>query len=370
MNASNRTIANTIPSITVVGSKLMPYAAAAAVFLAMGLPFTATASNCIAASSTDNSPVDGLVMCYSKSNQSELDNTVAPDSAVAPKTLAQADTEVNQVNGSVFFDRNLDAVKQAGEYGTGLALCAKLVDATEQVVQSVAVSPVSGRYQIQAAAAGDYQLVISSAPNGQLAQCAADLASAVPMKKSNFISTQEQDLRRAVSLQAQMAVTENFGLMSGSQVLGKVLQDAPSMQPNAAMQGISVNFACDGRYITTAKTNQQGEYQAFVPSVQCKNGATITVATSNPAAYVTVGASTGNTAGAYHADANFVAFQNTVGQLYHGVNFASFSAIDYLQKQSYAAVCNGEDYSDAQASNSLAVEINSLAVEINSIAAL
>lgn len=247
------------------------------------------------------------------------------------------------ISGAVYLDANHNGRQDSNEAGTSLALYAKLIPATTPggpVVQTATVDLATGIYSFAGVAAGTYTLIVDN--NSTL----SDVAPDVP---AGWIGTEIPGLIRSNIVVASADITgQNFGLYNGSKLSGKVFKDngSNSGTPNNGMQDggetgladVAVRITDNAGSITYDSTVSAGDgaYTLWIPA--SANASVLKVVENNHSGYVSVGGTTGNTAGSYNRAADTLSFSNAVGSIFSGVNFADVPDNSFLTDGQQTAV--------------------------------
>ena len=250
----------------------------------------------------------------------------------APTTAAVTDTieVVQPLSGHVYEDADHDALRDAGEAGTGLALWAKLVPTaspTGPASQAVSVDPATGAFVI-AAAPGSYFLVIDDD---------ADPADVTPASIAGWLGTEEADLQRdGLTVGAGPLTGQDFGLYHGSRLDGIVFSDDGSGGGGAGnglrdgsepgIAGVLVEAqagACTGPCASTV-SDGAGGFTLWLPA--SVDGAAVAIVERNLAGHVSTGGSPGDTGGSYDLALDAIDFTNVGGTSYAGLAFGDLSA--------------------------------------------
>ncbi len=247
--------------------------------------------------------------------------TAGPVSNTAVLTVAIGGV---QLSGLVYSDANHNLQLDGGETGTGLVLYAKLVaTGGSTAVQAVLVNSASGAYQLTSVGAGSYVVLIDD--NNTL----TDITPTVP---TGWLGTEMPDFRRA---NVQVAATDlqnlNFGLYNGAKLSGLVFGDVGTGggTPNNGVRdgsetgigGVTVKVTNSTGATTYDSTVTAGDgiYTLWLPTAAVS--AALKVVETNPAGYVSTGASAGNTGGSYDRASDTVTLTNVTGNVFTDVNF-------------------------------------------------
>lgn len=241
--------------------------------------------------------------------------------------LGEMDVTVNgltsacSVSGYVYADANHNALRDAQEAGTALALFAKLVPAAGgEARQTVAVDGAAGAYAFEPVAAGTYRVVVDDNTDP------ADTTAAVP---AGWVGTEAPTLVRDATVSSVEVNDQNFGLFFGSRVSGTVFRDdgANGATPNngvreateAGLPGVTLTLIdANSAPLDSTATGGDGAYVFWVSGDANAGG----ISERNPTAYLSVGGSAGDTGGSYDRDSDTTTFSLQSGRRYSGVDFA------------------------------------------------
>lgn len=242
-------------------------------------------------------------------------------------------TDNFNLSGYVYLDANHDGNRDTGEAGPGAGigtLFAKVIDLAAPTVAlaTVSVNTTTGFYEFTSAVPpGTYRIIIDNNNN---------LADVTPATPANYLGTEMPGFIREIAVGVTSVVNQNFGVYNGSKLSGSVFVDTGT-GGGTANDGIrqgtenglanvtvkATNAAGSTTYDTTT-TAGDGTYTLWIPAAA---GATqIRVVETNPAAYISSAASVGTTAGVYTRANDTIAFTNTVGTTYTGLDFGDVPA--------------------------------------------
>ena len=281
---------------------------------------------------------------YQLTFQASMPSTVGTytNRAIARVGSTQVDTTLNtsdnvpafatvlvrqlRVSGVVYDDVNHNALRDAGESGTGLSLFAKLVPAGSPggpALQVATVTNATGVYTLNNVLPGNYLVVIDNNNN---------LADVTPTIPAGWIGTEQPNHVRSVVVASTDVPNQNFGLANALPLSGRVFKDngagggvANDGVPNGTESGIAgvsvrVTDASGATTYDTAVTDATGAYVLYIPATLA-NGTQLRVIESNPGGYISIGGSAGNTGGTYNRASDTVTFNLALGSTYTGVNF-------------------------------------------------
>lgn len=230
------------------------------------------------------------------------------------------------VSGYVYRDSDRNGIKGPAENATGLALYAKLVPAANPggpALRASAVDSLSGAYTLTAPA-GAHRIVIDDNAN---------LADVTPLQiASGWNATQTSTLMRDVYVAADL-VDQNFGLVQATALTGRVFIDDGHLSGSAndgianggepGQPGREIRLLDNGGLVLDATTSaSDGSYRLFVPSTVA-NGAPLQVRLMGDSAFLTTGASPGNSGGSFARAQNAISLTFAGGGNYTGLNFGS-----------------------------------------------
>jgi len=255
----------------------------------------------------------------------QIDTTLAVgDNAPAVATVL---LRIPIVSGFVYLDANRNLQRDTGEAGSGLALFAKLVRITPPggpALQAVSVNAASGSYGFTNVTPGTYFIVVDD--NGALGDVTPNLpAGWIGMEMPNQIRTN-------VVITAGDLPDQNFGLLNGTTISGRVFRDTGAgggVANDGVLNGAEVGIAgvtvrlagnSGATNYDTAITDGNGTYMLFIPAL-LTNGTVLAVIETNPGGFLSTGGSVGNTGGAYNRPTDTILFTLGAGTTYAGLNF-------------------------------------------------
>ena len=255
-------------------------------------------------------------------------NAVTSSNAGTGNTATSTLTVINgvSVSGTVYRDDNHNGTLDASEPVTGLTLFAKLLlsGATSQVAT---VSLADGTYTFSGVTPGSYTIILDTN------NTPADITPTLP---AGWIATEAPTLSRAITVSTAPLLLQNFGLIQGARLTGRVFQDTggtgctanngvqetgTGCEQGLANVPVTLTNCGSTTYGSTAVTDSSGNYQLIIPS-SVANGASLCVVETNLTSYVSTGGSAGTTGGTYTRTTDTASFTYTVGSSYSGVNFA------------------------------------------------
>ncbi len=221
------------------------------------------------------------------------------------------------INGAVYLDTNHNGLLDTGETWTsGSSVFVNLVSGST-VVQSVTVPAGAGTFSFTGVAAGSYTIVITNSATSTTAAAPTGFAFVAPA------AGQQQ-----ITVSNGVVNNENFGLFKGSLVSGRVFKDTGTGGGTAnngvldgaetGLSGVAVK-ATDGASTTydSTTTASDGSYSLYIAA----GATTVAITETNPAGYVSTGASVGTTGGSYNRTTDIVTFTKSGEGIYTGVNF-------------------------------------------------
>lgn len=256
-------------------------------------------------------------------SSSDGDSTV---SGIQPTVVTVAGPPPSGVTvaGVVYADADHDALRDAGEAGTGLALFAKLVSAAAPLAAQavVAVNPGTGAYAFTLVPPGTWSIVMDDNAG------AADLTPTAP---AGWIVTEAAPgLRTGIAVAAVDVSDQDIGLFNGSRIEGVVFRDdgSGSGVPNDGAQqagepgvpGVRMRLmgACSGGQCDSAFTGGAGNWRLWLPAAAA---GPVTVTETNVAAWISTGAVAGTTGGGYARPSDAITFTAVPGGTYSGLAF-------------------------------------------------
>jgi uncharacterized repeat protein (TIGR01451 family) len=287
---------------------------------------------------TFNVSVPGVSGTYTNRAVAHVGNTqVDTTLSTADNAPALATFTVGQltVSGFVYHDLNRNSQRETTEVGTGLALFAKLVPAsnpTGPAVQAVVVTNSSGAYLFPGVSPGTYLIVIDN--NN-------DLADVTPNIPSSWIGTEQPThMRDNVLVTATDVVNQNFGLMNGTTLTGRSFNDngvtggtANDGLINGGEQGLAGNqlrltdSAGTAIYDSTV-SGPSGDFSLFIPGTIAP-GTQLKVVEGNASGYISTGGSPGNTGGTYDRATDAITF-TFLGTNYQALQFGNVAENNFL----------------------------------------
>ncbi|RYX83216.1 DUF11 domain-containing protein [bacterium] len=227
------------------------------------------------------------------------------------------------ISGTVYIDANSNSTRDNGEAGASLTnYYIKLVaNGATSATRAVLVNN-DGTYSIPNVTPGNYTLVLDNN---------ATLTDITPTVPPGYTATEAPNGVRPAAIGTLGLAGQNFGLYAGYTLSGKVFEDngVGSGIANDAVQngtepnlgGVTLQLKSGTTVIATATTGADGTYSFTIPASY--SGQTLTVVETNPAGYVSSGASVGNTGGTYTRTTDTLSFAfNTANGTLTGVNFA------------------------------------------------
>ena len=234
------------------------------------------------------------------------------------------------VAGAFYADADHDLQRDAGEAGTGIALFAKLVSAAAPLAAQavVGVNAASGLYSFTFVPAGTYSIVMDDNA------LAADLT---PTPPAGWVVTEaEPGVRAGVTVTAADVNDQDVGLFNGSRVEGVVFRDDGAgaglandgvrqggESGTAAVRVRLLGAACAGGQCDSALADGAGAWVLWLPAAAM--GA-VQVVETDPAAWISTGASVGTSGGAYARPSDAIVFTAVAGTVYAGLAFGDVPA--------------------------------------------
>lgn len=230
------------------------------------------------------------------------------------------------VSGCVYQDANHSGLQDSTETGTATTLYAKLVDPATPGAPATAVAtvdPSTGMFTFPAAATGAYTVVVNSSPL---------VSTVTPAPPAGWLATEAPTMSFPLTLATDMTGTagRRIGLFHGSKVSGTVFNDnginggtannGVREPGEAAVPGIALK-AVDGgstALLDGTTSGDAGNYTLWLPWTS----ATVKVAETVNAGWVSVGGNAGTTGGAYVRATDTTTFTAAAGTAYTGVDFA------------------------------------------------
>lgn len=227
------------------------------------------------------------------------------------------------VSGHAYADADHDAVRDAGEGGTGVALWVKLVPAAApgSAVRVAPVDPGTGAWSLVPPAPGAYVVVLD---DNALA------ADVTPTRPAGWLATETPSGAAAITMAAADLAGPAFGLFHGSTVSGRVFRDdgaggglANDGAPQGGEAGLAgvrvaaLSAACAGGACDSALTGGGGNWTLWIPH----GAGTVALRETNRAGWLSTGGAPGTTGGSYDRAADAVTFAPASGLVYAGVAF-------------------------------------------------
>ncbi|HWX55763.1 MAG TPA: hypothetical protein VN176_14340 [Verrucomicrobiae bacterium] len=268
---------------------------------------------------TFNATVPNTAGTYTNSavghiGSTQIDTTlVTTDNSPATVSLIVG----TDISGKIYGDTNHNGSADSGEDWTGgVSVFLNLVQ-SGVVVQSITVPAGAGTFDFGGVSGGAYSIIVTNSATAVTAGAPAGYA---------FVSPTAGTLQVNVSNVA--VANQNFGLFHGSLVSGKVFADTGASGGTAnngimdsaepGIGGVTVKATNGGA--TTYDIEQSasdGTYTLFIAP-----GATaVAIVETNPASYISTGASVGTTGGTYNRTTDTLSFTKAGEAIYTGVNF-------------------------------------------------
>ncbi|MDQ3815314.1 MAG: hypothetical protein M3347_15455, partial [Armatimonadota bacterium] len=264
------------------------------------------------------------------------------DPNASNNTASDTDTVGVTVSGRVYNDANHNGVLDGGESGIGVAgLFAKLIpSAGGSAVQAAAVDPATGAYQFTGIGTGTYSIILDTN---------STLTETTPSAPPGYVGTQPPNLVISSVVVANVSVpNQNFGLFNGSRLSGMVFNDngagggtANDTIRNGGETGIAgvtvraINAA--GTVIfDTDVTDGAGSYTLYIPA--SASGTSVRITETNPPNFFSIGGQPGTTGGTYTRATDTLAFTDTAGVVYSGVNFADVPVNTFVPDNTRTAI--------------------------------
>lgn len=217
--------------------------------------------------------------------------------------------------GFVYLDANRNLQRESGENGTGLPLFAKVMLQSAPAgpaLQSAIVNPATGAYALTNLNPGTYIVIIDNNNN---------LNDVTPTLPANWIGTEmPNQIRNPVAVAFTDVPNQNFGLVNGGTLAGRVFADDGAASPPIANVTVRVQDSSGATTYDTVTTDAAGNYTLVIPAALVP-GTVLRVIESNPSGYISTRAVAGNTGGTYDRNTDAITF--TLGSTnYTGVDFA------------------------------------------------
>jgi uncharacterized repeat protein (TIGR01451 family) len=230
------------------------------------------------------------------------------------------------VSGFVYFDSNINNVKDGAEAGTGLVLYAKLINAGV-VTQVVTVSATTGAYTLAGVQAGNYSVIIDDNA------VTTDLVPTVP---AGWSGTEQPTQSRSIVVGTTAVANINFGLNNAARITGRVFNDngVTGGTPNdGASNGGELGIAnvtvrltnCTGTTLATTTTDGGGQFSLQVPAAVA-TGAALCVTQTAPSGYIETGGNVGSTSsasGVYTRSTSTINFSYAAGVGHSALQFGN-----------------------------------------------
>lgn len=248
----------------------------------------------------------------------------------ASATVTNSVSIVPGISGTVYFDANHNASRDAAESGTGLTLYVKAVSSGSPSGPAsgyAAVDPSSGYYTMPSLPVGTYLLVLDT--NATL----SDVNANAP---AGWVGTEAATLSRTATLGTVDLVSENFGLYNGSRITGRVFLDngITAGVPNNGLQdggetvlsGVTVRATDTSSSVyDSVTTDGSGTFVLYVPAA----AGTVWLTEVNAANYISTGAGVGDTTGVYTRATDTISFTSIAGTNYSGITFGDVPPNDF-----------------------------------------
>ena len=240
-----------------------------------------------------------------------------------------------QITGFVYNDLNHNVQHDVGEGGTGLSLFAKLIPSgspSGPALQAVTVTNTTGAYVLNNVLPGNYLVGIDNNNN---------LADVTPTIPAGWIGTEFPTQVRNVAVASADVANQNFGLanvipLSGrafadNGISGGVANDGVPNGTEAGIAGVTIRLTDASGTTTydTAVSTATGTYMLFIPATLA-NGTQLRVIEANPAGYISIGGSAGNTSGTYDRNSDAASFTLALSSTYTGVNFGDVTLNSFV----------------------------------------
>ncbi len=228
------------------------------------------------------------------------------------------------LTGSAYEDLDHDAVRDAGETGTGVTLWAKLTPAGASTpVQVVSVTPATGAFAFTDVTPGSYDLRLDTS---------ASTSDLTPDAPSSWLRTlAPTGLRAGIGVAASTVSGQDFGLFHGGRVRGEVFRDDGASggaandgarqsgeSPRPGVRMSLASSACAGGVCDSVLTDAFGAFTLWYPHVAA--GAA-EVRERDPSPWRSTGGRAGSTGGSYSRPADAVVFTAVSGRADSGLAF-------------------------------------------------
>ncbi len=249
------------------------------------------------------------------------------------------------LSGSVYSDADHDAVRAAGEAGTGVSTWVKLVPSGGSGATAVAAAdPATGAWTLGVVGAGTYDLVLDD--NGS----AADIT---PGRPAGWLGTQAANGVRAGVVVGGSGIADlDFGLWHGSRIDGSLFRDDGAAggvandgvrqagEPGVAGARVRLEAAaCPGGACDSVLTGGAGAFTLWLPFSAAGPG--VEVRHVPPSGWLSTGASPGNTGGAYDRAAGALSLAAASGVAYAGIGFGDVPGNGWWPSGSAVVVAGG-----------------------------
>jgi uncharacterized repeat protein (TIGR01451 family) len=229
------------------------------------------------------------------------------------------------VSGFVYEDVNLNVQRDSSETGTGLSLYIKLIDTTNPsgpAVAAASVNPATGAYSITSVATGIYTLVLDDNNT---------LTDVTPTLTAGWSGTEMPNgTRTPVPINGPMP-NQNFGLYHGLLVTGRVFNDNGTgagtandgslngTEPGVSGAVVKLTDTSGATVYSNATTDATGAFALAIPS-SVAAGTQLKITETNPAGFVSTGASVGSTSGSYDRSSDTITFNIVANTSYTNVS--------------------------------------------------
>ena len=271
----------------------------------------------------------------------QVDTTLnAADNAPAVATFTVGQLTVS---GFVYHDLNRNSQKEATEAGTGLALFAKLVSAsnpTGPALRAVVVTNTSGAYAFSGVTPGTWSIIIDNNNN---------LADVTPNIPAGWIGTEQPTyIRNNVLVTAADVANQNFGLLNGTTVIGRSFNDNGTgggvandglingSEPGVPGHQIRLTDSTGATTYDSTVSGPSGDFSLFIPGTT-PLGTQLKVVEVNAAGYISTGGGPGNSGGTYDRATDAVTFTH-VGANYQALQFGNVAENNFLNDSQQAGL--------------------------------